>query len=136
MLYFSPALAVSFYKLLIFSKKIVFFPCISAIPPIVPLRNFFPRSNSERIVGGKNATKNQFPYQVRLEWSYPGEPDGVLFCGGAIVSPQYVVTAGQCVTEAPNYGTLRIVAGVTDRNVDEPVLRNVNSSVVHPLFPG
>lgn len=44
-----------------------------------------------RIVGGFNAWSGQFPYQVSLRIN------GRHFCGGAIISEFYVLTAGHCV---------------------------------------
>lgn len=45
---------------------------------------------TDRIVGGHNASIEEFPYQVSfiVNQSY--------FCGGFIVSESYIVTAGHC----------------------------------------
>lgn len=91
-----------------------------------------PLNNSGRITSAQNATRNQFPYQVRVEWGTPAS----YICGGTIISPLYVVTAGQCVTELPPYGTTRVVAGILNLNTDVGVIRDVNSSLAHPLFTG
>merc|ERR1719394_930525 len=46
-----------------------------------------------RIVGGKDATYGEFPHQVAL---LAGGVNGYLMCGGSLVGPHYVVTAGHC----------------------------------------
>ncbi|XP_065363290.1 serine protease SP24D-like [Calliphora vicina] len=50
---------------------------------------YFPQP---RIVGGKNAKENQFPYQISLRYYNQH------ICGGSIISKNYVVTAAHCVT--------------------------------------
>lgn len=48
-------------------------------------------SDFPKIVGGQKATPGEWPWQVMLlKGSFP-------FCGGSIVSNQYVITAAHCV---------------------------------------
>jgi secreted trypsin-like serine protease len=46
------------------------------------------------IVGGKEAPEGKFPYQVRL---YSSMEDEKGHCGGSIIDPQWILTAGHCV---------------------------------------
>lgn len=55
--------------------------------PIGPV----PEIPLQRIVGGVEAPRNGFPYQVALIINNSG------FCGGSIISDQYVLTAAPCV---------------------------------------
>ena len=51
--------------------------------------------DNEMIVAGTEAPEGKFPYQVRL---YTSMDDERGFCGGSIISPQWVLTASHCVT--------------------------------------
>lgn len=46
----------------------------------------------DRIVGGQPALPYEWPWQVGLATA------GSLFCGGSLISNQYVLTAAHCVT--------------------------------------
>ena len=46
-----------------------------------------------RIVGGTEATPGEFPHQIML---LRGGVGGSLMCGGSLVAPDRVVTAGHC----------------------------------------
>jgi len=62
-----------------------------------------------RIVGGKEALPNSWPWQVHI--SVCGRWYGMLecnICGGSIIHPRYVVSAAHCVPETP---TGNVIAG-------------------------
>lgn len=46
-----------------------------------------------RIVGGTEASPGEFPHQIAL---LRGGVGGSLMCGGSLVAPNMVVTAGHC----------------------------------------
>jgi trypsin len=56
----------------------------------------FAAGDTEMIVAGSEAPEGKYPYQVRL---YSSMEDEVGFCGGSIIAPQWVLTAGHCMTE-------------------------------------
>ncbi|KAK5644853.1 hypothetical protein RI129_006153 [Pyrocoelia pectoralis] len=50
-----------------------------------------------RIVGGVNATIEEFPYQVSLQYRHSH------FCGGSIIATNRILTAAHCTNGKPNY---------------------------------
>ncbi|XP_060534706.1 chymotrypsin-2-like [Cylas formicarius] len=90
----------------------------------------------QRIAGGDNAARNQFPYQVSVQIG-----SGANFrhyCGGSIIGTTYVLTAAHCFDFPQVPALYRIVAGVlnlNDINVGEQV-RAITRIVNHELYPG
>ncbi|XP_043285567.1 transmembrane protease serine 9-like [Venturia canescens] len=94
--------------------------------------------NSGRIVGGEDAEPGEFPYQVSLQWSQSSSQEGRHFCGGCILSENYIVTAGHCALAVPSYGSFVVKAGkhfITRAEPEEQVVE-VEKSVVHPEYVG
>ncbi len=50
------------------------------------------------IVAGTEAPEGKYPWQVRL---YSSMEDKRGFCGGTIIAPQWILTAGHCVSVGP-----------------------------------
>jgi len=81
----------------------------------------------ERIVGGEQATPYEFPWIVDMRQT--GH-----YCGGSIISPEWVVTAAHCSTGSPsNY---RLIAGDHNIAVEEgnEQSRQVVRIIRHPLY--
>ncbi|KAK5646193.1 hypothetical protein RI129_004657 [Pyrocoelia pectoralis] len=61
-----------------------------------------------RIIGGAAATEGEFPWQVSIQVDDGRQLHHI--CGGAILSPHWIITAGHCISQVP-ISTLSIVAG-------------------------
>ncbi|CAD7082535.1 unnamed protein product [Hermetia illucens] len=88
---------------------------------------------TSRIIGGKNATFNDFPYQAGLLMNKSGSGS---WCGGVLISDKYVLTAAHCAKGA-DY--IDVYLGAKEiRNLEEEGRLNlrVNASniVVHAAY--
>merc|ERR1712038_1546586 len=84
--------------------------------------------SKDRIVGGFEAQENQWPWQVALFI------DNAWFCGGSIISENYVMTAAHCADGASYFD---IMAGAHNvRESSEPNRVEVTSynGWTHPLW--
>ncbi|XP_018324128.1 trypsin-7-like [Agrilus planipennis] len=83
-------------------------------------------SDSVRIVGGSNASLNDFPYVVQIM-------AGTYFCGGSILSNAWILTAGQCLTDI-NVTNITIIAGALHEEGVEGVLLKAEELYIHPQY--
>ena len=92
--------------------------------------------DTEMIVGGKPAKPGKFPYQVRL---YAADDDEKGFCGGSIIDPQWILTAGHCVVkesepEGPQTPAETVYVGYGSTDRTETTKIESEKIVVHPLY--
>lgn len=84
-----------------------------------------------RIVGGKDAEKGQFPYQVAL---YEKLHDK-LFCGGSIISSRFLLTAAHCLNTVEYPEEIFAVAGTVYRNkkdfIGDGAIINIKEVIQH-----
>lgn len=75
-----------------------------------------------RIVGGSRASSGQFPWQVAVHM------DSSYFCGGSLISANWVLTAGHCVdgirSFAVNAGTLTPNSGGQSQSSTSKILHS------------
>ncbi|KAF7283571.1 hypothetical protein GWI33_023416 [Rhynchophorus ferrugineus] len=84
--------------------------------------------SESRIIGGSEATPNSHPYQVALFIQFP---QGRSFCGGSIISENYILTAAHCMDNAKS---AEVVLGAHDIRRNESTQMRVSSDqiTVHP----
>ncbi|XP_066984559.1 clotting factor G beta subunit-like [Macrobrachium rosenbergii] len=86
-----------------------------------------------RIVGGQTTTVNEYPWQVGLTTPTGTKP----YCGGSIVSNQWIVTAAHCVTGSIA-SSVNVVVGeqnwatTSETTVTQRIL--ASQIVVHPSY--
>ncbi|XP_019524515.1 PREDICTED: ovochymase-1 [Hipposideros armiger] len=97
---------------------------VCGIPP------FSPQWLSRRIAGGEEACPHCWPWQVGLRFL------GSHQCGGAIISPSWILTAAHCLQSKNNPFFWTVVAGDHDRTLKESTeqVRRVKHVVVHEDF--
>lgn len=86
-------------------------------------------NNDNRIVGGDDANPGDFPYQVSLRDVYA---TAFHFCGGAIIRPNWILTAAHCVDGDEPEEILVVVGTHLISGSDR--YYNVSALVVHPGY--
>ena len=70
-----------------------------------------------RIIGGKNSANLRWPWMVKLYIKYQGTST---WCGGTLLSNQWVLTAAHCIVSDKNYtlSEIQVVSGEYDLSVE------------------
>lgn len=90
--------------------------------------------NQPRIVGGSNAPQGAYPWMTALV-ERGQTPQAGQFCGGALIAPQWVLTAGHCV-EGTTASRLDVIVGAYDlRSANGGGQRvQVTQIISHPAY--
>ncbi|XP_028521723.1 trypsin-1-like [Apis cerana] len=117
-------------------KLILYIAFLVAIASAKSYRGFRIPLFDTRIVGGNEARQGQYPWQVSLQWGWLFGYSH--FCGGAILSDQWIVTAGHCVLAVPSYGDFIVKAGKHDLKLVESTEQSiaVERTFVHEKYTG
>ncbi|XP_027226076.2 uncharacterized protein [Penaeus vannamei] len=81
-----------------------------------------------RIVGGQDANRGEFPWQVGIKLSWGGR------CGGSLIKPRWVLTAAHCYMSG--FTSTTVYLGDHDRSVNEEGSFEMQAAsvTVHPDF--
>ena len=83
-----------------------------------------------RVIGGKDATAGEWPWQAKLETKNSG-----FTCGGSLITPEWIMTAAHCISNK-DPKTYRVTLG--DLNRQKPEVTEQKFTVkrvkVHPDY--
>lgn len=85
-----------------------------------------------KIVGGKDASPNQYPWMVGLLHSYRSDNFYAQFCGGVLIHPYYVLTAAHCLEDESSV-SVEILVGTDDLDVGGRRLE-IAQIIMHPQY--
>ncbi|KAI8521354.1 hypothetical protein Bbelb_011080 [Branchiostoma belcheri] len=88
-------------------------------------------SSSGKILGGAQATANSWPWQVSLRLV---RANGIHFCGGSLISDQWVLTAAHCVHEYSSPSYWKIKLGLHQVNGGAEQERSVARVIKHEQY--
>ena len=106
---------------------LVLFLCLVPLAPSIP-----------DIMGGEVAAPGAWPWQVVLIDPSAGSDLDGFFCGGSLISAEWVVTAAHCVYDDNNHlvapSTVQVVAGRRQLSANEGQRFNVSQIIPHPNY--
>nr|AAV91019.1 hemolymph proteinase 21 [Manduca sexta] len=85
------------------------------------------------IIGGQNASRNEFPHMALL--GYGEEPDVQWLCGGTLISENFILTAGHCISSRDINLTYVYLGALARSEVTDPSKQyRIKKIHKHPEF--
>jgi len=109
---------------------------VSAIRPISSRDSTLTGKTGGRIVGGREAIPHSWPWQVALVRP-GGDHFNGQFCGGSIISNNYILTAAHCVGGSAS--SINVLVGahdLTSSSESNAKVHTVSRVIVHPSYAG
>nr|7E50_B Chain B, Plasminogen [Homo sapiens] len=82
-----------------------------------------PKKCPGRVVGGCVAHPHSWPWQVSLRTRF-----GMHFCGGTLISPEWVLTAAHCLEKSPRPSSYKVILGAHQEVNLEPHVQEIEVS--------
>lgn len=93
------------------------------------------KSDDTRIVGGRDVTIEEYPWQITLRRKASADAAFRHSCGGSILNANVVLTAAHCVLNR-NPKEYVVIAGTTNKSGGDGVLSRVTKFVTHERYNG
>lgn len=88
------------------------------------------------IVGGVDATKGAYPWQISYQWKTSKSGD-IHMCGGTILSSEWILTAAHCIDKSMiKYFKFQVVAGEHNLQIKDVFEQEslIDEFIVHPGY--
>ncbi|XP_063923939.1 brachyurin-like [Zophobas morio] len=106
-------------------------PLLPGAVPAASTSKYLPfrEISNGRIISGSPASRGQFPWQAALYLTLSS--GGTSFCGGALISSTWILTAAHCVQ---GVSAVTAYLGVTSLSDSSRVTAQASRAVVHPSY--
>jgi secreted trypsin-like serine protease len=85
--------------------------------------------SNRKIIGGSGTNIESVPWQVAI--SFVADPTDHIWCGGSIISPDWILTAAHCLDTVENAADLKVRAGITNLDETGGQIRHASEYIVH-----
>ncbi|KAI3355297.1 hypothetical protein L3Q82_018147 [Scortum barcoo] len=113
---------------------VAFLSCIGLICAETPFNH---NVHNQKVIGGHNAPRNMWKWQVSLQYDSYNDGSFYHLCGGSIIDSFNIMTAAHCILSM-NAGSYRVVVGehnLYEYDGSEQFIR-VERITVHPYWNG